>query len=43
MLKDGVQVEAGDTETLFTDPQHPYTQALLDAVPGWTLVGGFTI
>ncbi|NLE99266.1 MAG: ABC transporter ATP-binding protein [Propionibacterium sp.] len=39
VLKEGIQVEAGDTETLFTDPQHPYTQALLEAVPGWTLLG----
>ncbi|MDE2292753.1 MAG: ABC transporter ATP-binding protein, partial [Elusimicrobia bacterium] len=26
-------VELGPTETLFVDPQHPYTEALLSAVP----------
>jgi oligopeptide/dipeptide ABC transporter ATP-binding protein len=26
-------VETGDSETLFNDPQHPYTEALLSAVP----------
>jgi oligopeptide/dipeptide ABC transporter ATP-binding protein len=26
-------VEAADSETLFNDPQHPYTEALLSAVP----------
>lgn len=29
----GTIVEYGDAETVFTDPQHPYTQALLSAVP----------
>ncbi len=29
----GEIVELADTETLFTDPQHPYTQSLLSAVP----------
>lgn len=28
----GEMVERGDGETIFTDPQHPYTQALLAAV-----------
>jgi peptide/nickel transport system ATP-binding protein/oligopeptide transport system ATP-binding protein len=29
----GVIVEEGPAEEIFTDPQHPYTQALLSAVP----------
>ncbi len=29
----GRVVEVADTETLFEDPQHPYTKALLSAVP----------
>jgi peptide/nickel transport system ATP-binding protein len=32
-MKDGVCVERGAVEQIFTRPQHPYTQALLDAVP----------
>ncbi|MGN2438258.1 ABC transporter ATP-binding protein [Pseudomonas syringae] len=31
VIKDGVVVEAGDTEQLFNCPQHPYTQDLLAA------------
>ncbi|MFY7960182.1 MAG: dipeptide ABC transporter ATP-binding protein, partial [Elsteraceae bacterium] len=34
VMKDGVVVEAGPTGRLFEHPQHPYTKALLDAVPG---------
>ncbi|MBE5797866.1 MAG: ABC transporter ATP-binding protein [Clostridiales bacterium] len=30
----GQCVEAADTQTLLTHPQHPYTQALMAAVPG---------
>ncbi|MEJ3749541.1 ABC transporter ATP-binding protein [Actinomycetes bacterium KLBMP 9797] len=33
VLKDGVQVEAGTAEEIFSAPRHPYTRALLDAVP----------
>lgn len=29
----GQFVEVGDTQTLFASPQHPYTRALLEAVP----------
>jgi oligopeptide/dipeptide ABC transporter ATP-binding protein len=29
----GNLVELADTDALFDDPQHPYTQALLSAVP----------
>ncbi|ELZ84361.1 dipeptide/oligopeptide/nickel ABC transporter ATP-binding protein [Haloferax larsenii JCM 13917] len=29
----GEIVEVADTETLFTDPQHPYTRALLSSIP----------
>ena len=29
----GEIVESGKSDTVFADPQHPYTQALLDAVP----------
>jgi peptide/nickel transport system ATP-binding protein len=33
VLKDGVPVEAGTAERVFSAPQHPYTRALLDALP----------
>jgi oligopeptide transport system ATP-binding protein len=29
----GKIVELGSTEQVFRDPQHPYTKALLDAIP----------
>ena len=34
VLHQGVIVEQGSPDRLFTDPQHPYTQRLLSAVPG---------
>ncbi|MCC8243123.1 ABC transporter ATP-binding protein [Saccharothrix luteola] len=33
VMRGGKVVEAGTAEQVFSDPQHPYTQALLDAVP----------
>lgn len=33
VMRHGVAVEQAPTERLFSDPQHPYTRALLDAVP----------
>lgn len=32
-------VETGKTETVIANPQHPYTQALMSAVPGWRTKG----
>jgi peptide/nickel transport system ATP-binding protein len=36
----GHQVEAGPTETVLSDPKHPYTQLLLSAVAGTGEQGG---
>jgi len=33
VMRAGECVERGPVESIFSDPQHPYTQALLDAVP----------
>lgn len=34
VLRQGVAVESGITEDVFQQPQHSYTRALLDAIPG---------
>ncbi|MEN1975636.1 ABC transporter ATP-binding protein, partial [Cellulomonas olei] len=33
VMKDGEVVEHGDSAAIFSSPQHPYTQRLLDSVP----------
>lgn len=33
VMKDGKVVERGETQSIFANPQHPYTQNLLKAVP----------
>ncbi len=33
VMQQGKLVELADTETLFANPQHPYTQSLLSAIP----------
>ena len=38
VMKDGEVVEHGLAGDVFGNPQHPYTQALLDSIPG----GDFT-
>jgi peptide/nickel transport system ATP-binding protein len=38
VLKDGIAVEQGTTASLFNNAKHPYTQALLAAVPGHEII-----
>jgi peptide/nickel transport system ATP-binding protein len=38
VLKDGLAIEQGTTSSLFRNAQHPYTRALLAAVPGHEIV-----
>lgn len=40
VLQRGRQVEAGPTERVFADAQDPYTQQLIDAIPGASLTSG---
>lgn len=40
VLQRGRQVEQGETESVFSNAQHAYTQRLLDAIPGASLASG---
>ncbi|MGO1538738.1 MAG: dipeptide ABC transporter ATP-binding protein [Leucobacter sp.] len=40
VLQRGRQVESGATEDVFSDAQHPYTQSLIEAIPGASLTTG---
>ncbi|ADP81131.1 dipeptide ABC transporter ATP-binding protein [Pseudofrankia inefficax] len=40
VMRSGRVVETGPTDRLFADPEHEYTRALLDAIPGAAAGGG---
>jgi len=40
VMRHGEIVEQGDTKSVFTSPEHAYTRALLDAIPGRSLFAG---
>jgi peptide/nickel transport system ATP-binding protein len=40
VLQRGRQVEHGVTEEVFSNAQHPYTQRLIEAIPGASLTSG---
>ncbi|WP_336659797.1 ABC transporter ATP-binding protein [Leucobacter sp. USHLN153] len=40
VLQGGKQVERGAAEAVFANPQHPYTQRLIEAIPGASLTSG---
>ncbi|MEV6823421.1 ABC transporter ATP-binding protein [Amycolatopsis sp. NPDC051102] len=42
VMRHGRIVETGATEDVFTAARHPYTQSLLDAVPGSTEEASWT-
>ena len=35
VMKDGQVVERGSTYQLLEAPAHPYTQSLVESIPGW--------
>lgn len=39
VMKDGKLVEEGSVQQIFANPQESYTQALLEAIPGKSLLG----